>query len=69
MMDAAIAVRIRPARAGVARRAIIVLRLPAWPRPCAQYVHRRQQLAKMLDRERTSPRNAALMDFSLMNGY
>ncbi len=69
MIDAAIAVRIRPARVGAPRRAIIVLRLPAWPRPCAQDVHRRQRLANTLDRERTSPRNAALMDFSLMNGY
>ena len=69
MMDAAIAVRIRPARAGVARRAIIVLWLPVWPRPCAQDVHRRQQLAKTLDRERTSPWKGAVMDFPLMNGY
>lgn len=69
MMDAAIALRIRPARVGAPRRAIIVLRLPAWPRPCAQDVHRRQQLAKTLDRERTSPRNATLMEFPLLNGY
>lgn len=69
MIDAAIAIRIRPARVGAPRRAIIVLRLPAWPRPCAQDVHRCQQLAEMLDRERTSPWKGAVMDFPLMNGY
>ena len=69
MLDAAIAVRIRPARAGVARRAIIVLRLPVWPKPCAEDVHRRQRLAKALDRERTSSWSVALLALPLMNGY
>jgi hypothetical protein len=69
MLDAAIAFRLRPARAGAARRAIIVLRLPAWLKPCALEIHRRQQLEKTLDRERVRSRNAALLTFPLVNGY
>lgn len=69
MMDAAIAVRVRPARLGSPRRAVIILRLPPWPLASAQDVHRRQELARSLDRERTSSRNVALMALPLTNGY
>ncbi len=68
-MDAAIAVRIRPARLGSPRRAVIVLRLPPWPFASAQDVHRRQELERALDRERTSGRVVALMALPLTNGY
>jgi hypothetical protein len=69
MLDATIAFRIRPARAGAARRAIIVLRLPAWTRPSAPEIYRRQQIERRLECEWTRSRDAALLNFPLMNGY
>lgn len=69
MFDAAIAVRIRPARAGAARRTIIVLQWPAWPKPSVTDAHRRQQRAKTLDRELNTSRNAALLNLPLMKGF
>jgi hypothetical protein len=69
MMSAAIAFRIRPARAGLGPSAIIALRLPAWPKLCAQDEYRRQKLAKELDHERSGDRNLVVLSLPLTNGY
>jgi hypothetical protein len=69
MLDAAIAVRFHPARAGVPRRAVIVLRWPAWPQPNVLDAQRRQQRATTLDRELNASRNAALLNLPVMKVF
>ena len=69
MLDAAIAIRIHPARAGAARRAIIVLRWPAWPKIGLLDAHRREQRGNTLDRALNASRNAALLNLPVVKGF
>jgi hypothetical protein len=69
MLNSAIAVRIYPARAGAARRAIIVLRWPSWPKPNVLGTHRGELRANTLDRELNASRNAAMLNLPVMKGF
>jgi hypothetical protein len=69
MLDAAIAIRIHPTRAGAARRAIIVLRWPAWPKPSLLDADRREQRTETLDRALNASRNAALLNLPVVKGF